>query len=419
MSLVLSKWFKRVLCLVLSLSFVFCSVFAPSDVYVAQAKTDTKAAQNKIDKINKHIAESEKKINSLKKEEKETKKHLEILDKQISEKQDKIDALGGKSNAIKAEIKSVEANIVNTKKEMDNIQKEIEKKQKEFENTYSIYSQRLRAMYVSGHVSNLEVLLSSKDISSMLVRTQMINSISKQDSQMLEALTQQMEIIEKDKVDLEKKRVALNEDKQKLENDKAELDKGLNEIKSEKSELDVKVNEANSIMRKLSSQESEYMEDIEADKAEKAKLEREINQSIKNNGSSGGGKYLPGNGKLAYPTSYRRISGDYPNYSSGRYHGGVDFPCPVGTPVHASADGKVILVKKLNKSYGYHFIIDHGDGISTLCAHNSEILVSVGQQVTKGQVVAYSGSTGNSTGPHVHFEVRVNGNRVNPHNYLG
>ena len=120
-------------------------------------------------------------------------------------------------------------------------------------------------------------------------------------------------------------------------------------------------------------------------------------------GSTGDGS---SNGKLDYPTSYRNISAGYPNYSSGKYHGGIDFPCPTGTKVCAAADGKVIVAKELNYSYGHYIIIDHGNGLTTLYAHNSK------------QAIAYSGSTGNSTGPHCHFEVRVNGVRVNPENYL-
>ena len=132
-------------------------------------------------------------------------------------------------------------------------------------------------------------------------------------------------------------------------------------------------------------------------------------------GSTGDGS---SNGKLDYPTSYRNISAGYPNYSSGKYHGGIDFPCPTGTKVCAAADGKVIAAKELNYSYGHYIIIDHGNGLTTLYAHNSKLLVGVGDTVAKGQAIAYSGSTGNSTGPHCHFEVRVNGVRVNPENYL-
>lgn len=122
-------------------------------------------------------------------------------------------------------------------------------------------------------------------------------------------------------------------------------------------------------------------------------------------------------GKFIYPTSYHTVSGGYPNYASGKYHGALDFPCPVGTSVYAVGDG-VVEMAGWHYSYGYVVKINHGNGITTIVTHNSQLVVSVGQTVTQGQLVAYSGSTGNSTGPHCHFEVRVNNQRVNPNNYL-
>ena len=124
-----------------------------------------------------------------------------------------------------------------------------------------------------------------------------------------------------------------------------------------------------------------------------------------------------GSGKWIYPTSYHTVSGGYPNYASGRYHGALDFPCPVGTKVCA-VDSGTVLFAGWHYSYGNYVLIDHGNGVSSIVAHNSSLVVSAGQSVSQGQVVAYSGSTGNSTGPHVHLEARVNGKRVNPYNYL-
>jgi len=121
--------------------------------------------------------------------------------------------------------------------------------------------------------------------------------------------------------------------------------------------------------------------------------------------------------KLRYPTDYNEIIADFDN-SGAHYHGGVDFPCPNDSPVYAAADGTVILAEELYNDYGYYIIIDHGNGLSTLYAHNSELLVEAGEKVSVGQVIARSGSTGNSTGPHCHFEVRINGERVNPAEYL-
>lgn len=131
-----------------------------------------------------------------------------------------------------------------------------------------------------------------------------------------------------------------------------------------------------------------------------------------------------GTGKFIYPTTNTQISAGYPNYSNGSYHGGVDFPVTTGTPVGASSDGVVVISKALKnadgsyRSYGEYVVIDHGSGIRTYYCHLSQRLVSEGQTVKQGQVIGKSGSTGNSTGPHLHFEVRVNNTRVDPMRYL-
>jgi murein DD-endopeptidase MepM/ murein hydrolase activator NlpD len=265
------------------------------------------------------------------------------------------------------------------------------------------------------------VLLTCKDVSSMLTRAQMVKSVSQQDNAILDDLMKKMEEIEKEKKKLEEKRTELTNDKKQLESNKKELQSSIDEINKSKSELDSEVAECNSIMKELSSQSSEYMELIETNQAQLEQVESEIRAAIASasrgsgsiSGSTGGGS-----GQLGYPTDSRSISAGYPNYSSGGYHGGIDFPVRTGSNVYAAASGTVILVKYLNYSYGRYIIIDHGDGLSTLYAHNSSISVSVGDKVSRGQVIAHSGSTGNSTGPHCHFEVRVNGSRVNPNNYL-
>ncbi|MHB0874493.1 MAG: peptidoglycan DD-metalloendopeptidase family protein [Anaerolineae bacterium] len=119
-----------------------------------------------------------------------------------------------------------------------------------------------------------------------------------------------------------------------------------------------------------------------------------------------------GSGTLVWPLS-GMITQNY-----GGYHEGIDIHTPAGRPVVAADDGTVVLVSWLTYSYGYHIIIDHGDGIETLYAHLSEIEVEVGQAVAKGEEVGKVGSTGRSTGPHLHFEVRENGTHRNPYNYL-
>lgn len=154
-----------------------------------------------------------------------------------------------------------------------------------------------------------------------------------------------------------------------------------------------------------------------------------VSENNSGNGSNGNDVVLGGgNGKLRYPTSSKAISAGFPNYSDGSYHGGIDFPVPMNTDVCAAEDGKVIFSGTAppinNGGYGNYIVLEHkinGRTIITLYGHNTTLLVKYGDTVKRGQVIAKSGSTGNSTGPHVHFEVQLDklwGTRVNPLNYL-
>lgn len=415
MSLVRYKLTKKLFALALSVVLMFCSA---TTFYAA----DTSELKSKREKIEQQISQAQSKIESLKKEKKQTEEYISALDQKIQLLQDKIDDLQADADALQKNINDIQAKITDTENQIEAIQKEIDEKQAEFDKTFEEYCQRLRAMYMSGNVSNLEVLLSSTDISSILTRSQMIKSVSEQDSKTLDGLMKTMEEIEKDKASLEAKRLDLNKSKEKLQAQKKELTNSISKINASKSELDKEVSEANALMKKLNKQTSEYQESIETDKSKINAINRQIEAAYAQashtgsmSGSTGNGAH---SGTLSYPTSYRGQSAGYPNYNSGRYHGGVDFPCPSGTPVHAAAAGTVILAKNLNYSYGHYIIIDHGNGLSTLYAHNTTLLVGVGEHVSKGQTIAKSGSTGNSTGPHCHFEVRINGTRVNPNNYL-
>lgn len=372
------------------------------------------------EKIQNRINSAQKEINSLAAEKADTEEYLNALESKIDLLQDKIDNLESQKSALQEEIDAIEANIDKIENELETAQKEIDKKQAEFDESYELYCQRLKAMYVSGSVSNLEVLLTCPDMSSILTRSQMIKSVSEQDSDQLNALMKKMEEIESQKKELEVKRNELNEDKVKLEENKKSLQSSIDEINSSKSELDSQAAEANALIRKLAAQTNQHRELIETNKKELAKVEEDIRRASLPPSSNNPGYAVdnPHSGRLLYPTSSRKISAGFPNYPSGRYHGGVDFDVPSGTTVCAAGSGTVTLVKYLNYSYGYHIIINHGNGLSTLYAHNSAIYVSQGQQVSAGQPIAASGSTGNSTGPHCHFEVRLNGVQVNPFNYL-
>lgn len=401
----------RIFCLVLSLMLVFSSAFT------AQAKT---SSQSKLDKINQNIKEAQKELDSLDDQVADKKAYSDALMKKIDLLQDKLDALESNRDDLQNEIDAVQKRIDETQAEINKAEKEIEKKEQEFDGVYEEYCQRLRAMYISGNVSMLEVLLESGDISSILTRAEMVKSVSEQDSATLDDLMTKMEEINKEREKLANNKIQLGKDKDSLNSRKQELQKSIDEYNSSKAELNAEVEECNAALASLDDKRSEVKETIDTNQEQKRQIEAEINNALSGSGSNkpGSGNYNPGTGQLAYPTSYRQISAGYPNYSNGSYHGGVDWPCPTGTAVHASDSGVVVIAKKLTYSYGQYILIDHGNGLSTLYAHNSSLVVGVGDKVSKGQIIAYSGESGNATGPHVHFEVRLNGTRVNPMSYL-
>ncbi|WP_177917277.1 peptidoglycan DD-metalloendopeptidase family protein [uncultured Eubacterium sp.] len=397
--------YKRILSIILSVIFVFGAATSSLSVY---AKTYTQADINRLKEKN---AEAQKQIDSLANEKQKTDEYITALDKKIQVIQDQIKALESQRSDLESSIKDIEAKIADTEAEMQRIRDEIEAKQKEYDKIFNEYCQRLRAMYVSGQASNLEVLLTCSDISSILTRSEMIKSVSRKDSKTLNELTKKMEEISKDKASLERKKLELNEDKEKLDSQKSELDKNIKDVNSSKSELDAEMAKANAAMRDIKDSISEYQETIDNNSEEMQRISRKIRQSS----SSGNGAF---SGSMRYPTDSTTISAGYPTYSSGRWHGGVDFPVPPGSNVYAAASGTVTVAMNLETSYGHYLVIDHGNGLSTLYGHNTTLYVGVGDHVNKGQVIASSGSTGNSTGPHCHFEVRINGNQVNPMNYL-
>lgn len=403
-----SKGLVRILCVVFSFMMVFASAFS------VQAKSRTELNSEK-DKIESEIADSKKKIESLKSQKADKEAYASALMEQVDLLQDKLDNLESSRDALQTEIDAVQQQITQTQAEIDQAQKEIDAKEKEFEGVYEEYCQRLRAMYISGNVSVLEVLLESGDISSILTRAEMVKSVSEQDSATLDELMTKMQEIQKQRQELSDKKLQLNEDKETLNTRKAELQDSIDEYNSSKAELDSQIEECNAAIRSIESTQAEIQETIDDNQEELAAINAALSSSTNKPGSD---NYNPGTGQLAYPTSYRTISAGYPNYSNGSYHGGVDWPCPTGTAVHASDSGVVVIAKRLTYSYGQYILIDHGNGLSTLYAHNSSLVVSVGDQVSKGQIIAYSGESGNATGPHVHFEVRLNGTRVNPMSYL-
>lgn len=446
-----NKIFKtKLISLIMSCFTLF---FCFSQDFIVNA--DTNKLNDKYNSIQSKIDESEQVINSLVKERKNEQEYVDSLMLKIEYTQDKIQLLFENKTKLQAEIDSIQKEVTSVEEEIIVLSDDISKKEKEFNFLYDEYCVRLKAMYISGNTSPLELILTGDDISTMLTRAEMVKQVSKHDADLLNNLMNKMEHITKEKAALNDRKEELKAKKTALNNENDELTQILTEYEKTEKSLSNDVERCNVAIKNIDIEKAEVMETLSTNREELQEVENEIQAAI-NKAQSSASQTKPDNSNnnsaskpsndvtssttkpsetiddseendsyqegdsnvLSYPTSYRTLSAGYPNYSSGAYHGGVDWPCPTGTPVKASASGTVLIAKKLNYSYGYYVLIDHGNGLSTLYAHNSQLCVSEGDYVQRGELIAYSGSTGNSTGPHVHFEVRLNGARVNPMAYL-
>lgn len=412
----------------------------------------------------KSIKELEKKLKELSAESKDTEEYINTLDAKIGYLNNELTLLDGQVRDYVEEIDALQALINENQAQIDTLQAEVDVVQAKldelnqlFESKYEAYCLRMRAVYVSGGYSLLSAMLTSKDISSFFTRYQMIKSISKSDAELLVDIEEETKDILEEESDLAEKKAALDkmkadllEQKNGLQSKKNRLTSAQEEMARKKADLSSDRAQSNKLLAELTAKNGMYTEFRHEDEDVKKVVEQEISDLI--NGIIKPEDVTYGSTEdrsettltaattrvftdvhyntdsvlnMKYPVpGHYKVSAGYPNYSDGSYHGGIDFPCPQGTNVVAVQSGVVILVRdRGNKSYGRYIMIYHGTDskgrtIVSLYGHNSKILVSTGDAVAKGQVIAKSGSTGNSTGPHCHLEIRINNAKTNPANYL-
>lgn len=420
-----------------------------------------KTLEDQQAELQKNLEEAEKKLAQLEKNSKGTAEYIDTLDQKIGYINEQLTILEEQNTAIQADIDELMPTIEKNEQELDKLSKELDKTKEEleqleekFQSVYDAYCIRLRVMYISGDFNILTALMTCKDISSLLTRYEMIRSVSKSDAELLQEVQEQTEqiISKKDGLDeqaakYESTKATLDSQKESLQTKQKTIENNSEQIAAKKATLATDRAESDRMLAELTAKNKQYTEFRNEDSELIEAVENEIQALISglkspeevttavasgNHESStpiitDSDVYSKSNAVLnmTYPIpGHTSISAGYPNYSSGQYHGGIDFPCPTGSKVVAAQKGIVITVKRLDYSYGYYVMIYHGTdakgrSVVTLYAHNSSILVSVGDTVKKGQQIAKSGSTGNSTGPHCHFELRFDGTRVNPKNYLG
>lgn len=390
------KWFVRAIAIAMAL------IMAISVLYVVMGSLTAGAVtQGQIDNLKKQQKEIEKKkqeiqaqINSMEYEQKTTLAKKEVLDEQIQLTLDDIDN-------ITEQIETYEQ-LIEVKKA------EVIKAQQDEDDQWALYKLRLRAMEENGTtIAYISVIFNANSFSDLLSRVDFIGEIMEYDVKVYEALKAAKQAT----IDAEAK---LEEAKAGQEVEKAELT-----IK--KSELEGQLAEADALLDKIKNDIAAAKDMYQKEIDEGNKIQADINKKIEELKKQQ--QQVVGTGKLIWPTPScyivtSRFGNRYhPIYKEYRMHNGIDIGAKYGASVLA-ADGGVVIISTYSSSYGNYIVISHGNGMTTLYAHLSVKSVKEGAKVTQGQVIGKIGSTGASTGAHLHFEVAVNGERKNPLSYF-
>ncbi|HOJ11442.1 MAG TPA: peptidoglycan DD-metalloendopeptidase family protein [Clostridiales bacterium] len=353
---------------------------------LADADELDKAKQDK-----KNIDSQINQINQQKKNELSAKNKLE---------QEKKDVIGTEKKESQ-EYDELIKEIAELEKTLKEVEKALEEAEQNYEKQCNSFKARLRAIYKNSNETILDMLFESKSITAFLEKLEFISLLSKKDKN-------DMDELELAKKEVECKRQLIAEQKVELQKVIEEKKQRLDSLKASRTNLDQKIQSSKSRLATLEKQEKELL----------AKSEEMGNLIITLSSKS---KYVEGNMVWPLPSS-SLITSEYGNrkhpiLKTYSMHTGVDIGGKSGANILAANKGTVIISGWQN-AYGYTVVVDHGGGITTLYAHCSKILVKKGQEVKAGQIIAKVGSTGWSTGPHLHFEVRVNGATKNPLNYV-
>ncbi len=351
-----------------------------------------------MDLIKKEKEETQKKIEDAQKEQDAYAAQVEQVEVKLLDALGELEELNSKQAATKSRIDQATLKLVENEQEISVIEKELEKKT-------SVLNERVAEIYKNNNRSILDVLLKTEDFLEFVSRLKLMNILLKQDVEVIDEIKEKKSRllrINNDILDLRQQLKTEQQNIGRLVEQSAEKKNEIEQIYNEKSEL-FSVAKANkdaliAMENQLSAKEAEISNMLTGYEY----------------GDAPSGKMLwPANGKLSSGFGYRTS----PTTGRSRMHNGIDIFAPVGTPVIAADSGQVIKAG-YEGGYGYSILVYHGGGIATFYAHLSGFNITGGQYVQKGQIIGYVGTTGYTTGPHLHFEVRVKGNARNPNEYL-
>lgn len=323
----------------------------------------------------------------------------------------KVESVSERLRIIQDDLKAATASYNEVKEQLDTVDGKIDENTQLLEKTQADLKiknhklqKRVRDIYINGQISYVDVLFGAKDISDLMSRMDVLKRIIRHDYDLIMKVKEEKAVVESTRGQLEK--------------DRAEAEKLVADARDKKELVEIKKAEQQELLDQAiydrDTSERAY-EELMAASEEVANMIRRSQMASAYTGApaGAGGMIWPLGGPVTSEFGWRT----HPIFGTARYHSGLDIGGDYGQPVYAAAGGTVIYAGWIS-GYGNAVIIDHGGGITTLYGHNDSLNVSEGESVSQGQVIAQCGSTGNSTGPHCHFEVRENGEPVSPYGYL-
>ena len=389
------------------------TIFGAIGMASAASKSELKS---RLAQIKEQKAEIERNLESYKADQAEYAGQIGTLNNKIALTEEEIDAT-------QDILDELDANIAQTEQELEETTQELENKKE-------LFATRIRVMYENGDTSYMDVLLNSENFSDMLSNMEIVSQIMDYDKGVVAEYTALKESIEQMKAELESDRADKQDYMDSLEDRKEELESDRADLKKLLAKLENDIEYAEKTARQMQADEDKVNAEIEELSRQEAEAARKAAEAAKkaaqskSASSSTSTSTVRASGSMVWPCpSYNYISSNY-GYRThpitgkvSSFHKGIDIAASSGNPVLAAASGTVVK-SYMSSSYGNYIVISHGGGLMTAYAHLSRRLVSVGDTVSAGQQIGKVGSTGNSTGPHLHFEVYVNGSTVNPMNYV-
>lgn len=371
---------KKALCIIISLSMVFTLLVPAFADKLTDAQNQKKTVDKKINDLAKQKKQEEKKLESAKDKKEEIESAQKKKEKEYQELVEQVNELNER---------------------IQELDKTIEASNNEYNKKMELLKLRLRVMYENSDFTYIDTLVESKSVVDFLERLELVATISKKDKEIIDEIREA-------KNDIEFKKQLVVGEKDLVQQKADESLVSIKNLSASRASLDKEIKDINSRLEKLEAEEDKLISQSNA----------LVNQ-IKNLQSSGA--YAGGNMTWPCPSS-SKISSYYGNrlhpiLKKYKMHTGIDISANHGASIVAANSGTVMMAGWQN-GYGYTVVVDHGGGISTLYAHCSKLLVSKGTKVKAGQTIAKIGSTGLSTGPHLHFEVRKNGSTTDPLKYV-